>query len=80
MRALKTKGGAWVKPGGSSGKAMFPGSYVGYEYKRQAPSAYPKTAQQEKVAAAGRELKEKCAGKKGSDFTICRAEVLSARF
>lgn len=74
-QALKGKKGFWGKMGQVSGNPTWPGGYKGYTYFRDAPDAYPKTAQQEKVGDAGRMIGEKCKGKKGGDFTACRHDV-----
>lgn len=69
MRSMKTKKGAWVKPGQTSGRSSFPGSYGDYVYVRAPPASYPKTAQQIKIGAAGRECAIK--GKSGRDIHEC---------
>lgn len=73
LTALKTKKGAWVKAGrGASGS--FPGSYRDYTYIRAAPSGYATTAQQKSIGAKGRCVGQKCKGKTGADFLVCRHE------
>ena len=69
MRSLKTKKGAWVKPGQTSGVSSFPGSYADYVYVRAPPAAYPKTAQQRRIGAAGRECAVR--GKSGREIHDC---------
>lgn len=71
LEGMNTKKGAWVKPGdkGTSDKGKFPGSYGDYVYVRAPPAEYPKTAQQQKIGAAG----AKCAvkGKSGKEIHHC---------
>lgn len=52
---MKTKKGFWVKHGKMGGKSYAPGSFGGYIYERAAPSAYPKTAQQQKLGKCARD-------------------------
>jgi len=47
---------------------------------RKPISDYPMTQQQKKVKIGGKLIKEKCAGKKGSDFRRCRTEILACAF
>ena len=49
FKSLKTKKGAWIRPGSTSGRSSFPGSYGNYVYLRAAPKDYPKTAHQRKI-------------------------------
>lgn len=58
---LKTKKGAHVKqdgynvgPASTGTPGNYPGGYKGYMYVRAAPSDYPKTAQQQKIADAAK--------------------------
>lgn len=51
FKSLKTKKGAWIKPGSTSGRSSFPGSYGNFVYLRAAPKDYPKTAQQRKIGS-----------------------------
>lgn len=71
VTSLKTKRGAWVKPGRASSRSGWPGSYRDYTYMRGAPAPYPKTAQQKKIGAGGRCVAEKCTGKTGTEFKLC---------
>lgn len=56
------------------------GSYKGWTKAREAPSKYARTAQQKKIAAAGRTVGKECKGKTGADFKECRIEVLEKLF
>jgi len=85
VRQLKTKAGSWGKEGAVSSDPMFPGSYKGYTYNRPAPNTQTEKyknvkEQQKKIGDAGRAIREKCKGKTGTDFTICRSEVLDTIF
>lgn len=71
IATLKSKKGAWVKLGRSGGP-LLPGSYRGYVYLRASPKPYPTTSQQKAIGAKGRCVRDKCKGKKGSDFIACR--------
>jgi len=71
LAGMKTKLGAWVKPGRTGGP-LLPGSYRDYTYVRAPPKSYPTTAQQKAIGAKGRCVREKCKGKRGSDFIACR--------
>lgn len=72
---LSTKKGVHVKPDSYKAGSDFPGGYKGYLYVRAAPRDYPKTKQQKYIAAVGRAVKDKCKGKKGSDFHACVVDV-----
>ena len=48
--------------------------------ERKKIKAYPKTEQQAKIAEAGKEIGEKCEGKEGEDFQLCRCQILSKYF
>ena len=72
--------GHWVKPGRKGADPQAPGSYGDYEYRRGSPKAYKKTEMQKKIAGAGREVGEKCKGKTGSDFKLCRSDIMRAKF
>jgi len=69
MGQLKGKKGVWAKAGAG-------GSYRGYKYERAAPKDYQTTAHQKDIGSKGRQMGEKCKGKKGAEFTTCRHEVL----
>jgi hypothetical protein len=71
ITSLKTRQGAWIKAGRSSGKPGWPGSYRDYTYVRGAPAPYPKTAQQKKIGDKGRCVAKECKGKTGSAFKEC---------
>lgn len=71
LMGLKSKKGAWVKPGRTGGP-LLPGSYRGYTYVRAPPKPYPTTSQQKAIGAKGRCVREKCKGKRASDFIACR--------
>lgn len=47
---------------------------------RKPLSNYPATEQQKKIREAGKKIGEECAGKKGTEFNICRTEVLEEFF
>lgn len=80
VRQLKSKAGAWVKPGAVSTKYTWaPGSYGGYEYKRPGPAPYPKTAAQARIGALGRRVGQECKTKRGSDFHACRMAIVGGR-
>ena len=68
---LKTKKGMWVKPGGGH-------SYRGYMYVRAAPKEYPTKPHQHKIGDIGRKIAEECKGKSGTDWKICRGNILRA--
>jgi len=75
LTGMKTKKGAWVKPGRHGGPYL-PGSYYQYTYVRAPPAPYPKTAQQKAIGAKGRCVREKCTGKTKTEFFICRAQCV----
>jgi len=58
VRPLKTKSGAWVRPGRRSDNPTFPGSYYLYEYERSAPADYPKTRRQRDIGRVARWCKK----------------------
>jgi len=72
--------GNWVKEGREGNDPISPGSYGAYVKRRKAPKTYSTTAQQKKVAQAGREVGAKCKGKTGGEFRKCRAEVMTGIF
>lgn len=47
---------------------------------RKPMSDYPETHQQKQIREAGKQISEKCKGKKGSVFRQCRHEVLAEVF
>lgn len=75
LRGMKTKKGAWVKPGRHGGPYL-PGSYYLYTYVRAPPKPYPTTAQQKKIGEKGRCVRRECRGKTGPDFFECRAKCV----
>ena len=48
--------------------------------ERKPISPYPATEHQKKIAEAGKKISEECTGKKGSEFKLCRYEVLKEIF
>ena len=62
------------------GKKGRGGSYAGWTKQRHAPSGYTRTAQQKKVAEAGREVGVECKGKTGATFKTCRSDVMRKHF
>jgi len=48
--------------------------------ERKKIKKYPKTEHQEKIAEAGKEIGEKCAGREGENFRDCRCKVLAKYF
>lgn len=64
----------WIKIGAG-------GSYDGWVKVRNTKKHKGgKTAAQSRIAEAGRQVAKECKGKKGSDFTSCRAEVVQKFF
>ena len=53
---------------------------LGWIKQRKVPEKYRKTEQKSKIAEAGKEISKECKGKKGSEFTSCRHEVLNKLF
>lgn len=48
--------------------------------ERKKIKEYPKTEQQIKIAEAGKEIGEKCVGREGEDFQLCRCQILAKYF
>lgn len=52
----------------------------GWVKPRKPISPYPETPQQKQIREAGKQISEKCKGKKGQLFRQCRHEVLKEVF
>ena len=72
--------GKWQKEGQTGTDKEFPGSYGGWVKPRRSVGKYAKTAQQKRVADAGREVGTECKGKTGSAFKTCRHDVMKKHF